>query len=118
MTMLMLLVSASIATTVATLISRHPPAGEVWFLALAFCSALFQARHPRALGLGLIAMIMTYVGLYLRLPLQTLPVQLGSLLIGATSITIVCFGLLPLRPAVVLRWAVRSVRYSTVRVLR
>ena len=64
--------------------------GEVWFLSLVFVGTLLQARHPRAPGLGLIAVIMTYVGLYLRLPSAMLAEQLGSLVVGTACIWIVC----------------------------
>src|ERR1700760_4748117 len=109
-TLLLLLPPAAGAVVASTLLHPYPPAGEVWFLALVFIGALMQARHPRALGLGLIAVIMTYVGLYLRLPLATLPLQLASLIIGAACVWTVCFLLLPLRPVVTLRRAVRSVQ--------
>jgi uncharacterized membrane protein YccC len=117
-TLLLLLPPAAIAIVATGLLHPHPPAGEVWFLALVFLGALLQARHPRALGMGLIAVIMTYVGLYLGLPLDTLPFQLGSLGIAAATIWIACFVLLPLRPVATLQRAVRSVQRRAGRVLR
>ncbi|HEY0181353.1 MAG TPA: FUSC family protein [Rhodopila sp.] len=117
-TLLLLLPPAAVAVTAASLLHAYPPAGDVWFLALVFVGALLQARHPRALPLGLVAVIMTYVGLYLRLPPATLPAQLASLGIGAASIWTVCLLVLPLRPVATLQRAVRSVNRRAGRVLR
>jgi uncharacterized membrane protein YccC len=116
-TLLLLLPPAVVAVTASSLLHPYPPAGEVWFLSLVFAGALLQARHPRALGVGLIAVIMTYVGLYLRLPAATLPAQLASLCIGAACIWTVCFVVLPLRPVATLQRAVRSVQRRAGRVL-
>jgi uncharacterized membrane protein YccC len=117
-TLLSLLPPAAIAVTVSSLLHEYPPSGEIWFLGLVFAGALLQARHPRALGIGLIAVIMTYVGLYLRLPPETLAPQLASLLIGAAIIYTVCFVLLPFRPISTLQRAVRSVQRRAGRILR
>jgi uncharacterized membrane protein YccC len=117
-TLLSLLPPAAIAVTVSSLLHEYPPSGEIWFLGLVFAGALLQARHPRALGIGLIAVIMTYVGLYLRLPPETLAPQLASLLIGAGMIYTVCFVLLPFRPVSTLQRAVRAVQRRAGRILR
>jgi hypothetical protein len=117
-TLLLLLPPAAVAITATAMLHPRPPAGEIWFLSLVFVGALFQARHPRAIGIGLIAVIMSYVGLYLRLPAATLPAQLASLGIAAAAIWTVCFVLLPLRPASTLQRAVRSVQRRAGRVLR
>jgi uncharacterized membrane protein YccC len=117
-TLLMLLPPAAVAVVACALLHPHPPAGEIWFLTLVFLGALMQARHPRALPIGLIAVIMTYVGLYLRLPPATLPAQLASLLIAAAVVWTVCFVLLPLRPVATLQRAVRAVQRRAGGVLR
>jgi Fusaric acid resistance protein-like len=116
-TLLLLLPPAAVAVTASALLHPYPAAGEIWFLSLVFLGALMQARHPRAIGLGLIAVIMTYVGLYLRLPISTLPLQLASLGVGAACVWTVCFVLLPLRPVATLQRAVRSVQRRAGRVL-
>jgi uncharacterized membrane protein YccC len=117
-TLLLLLPPAAVAVTVSSLLHAYAPAGEVWFLSLVFVGALLSVHHPRALGLGLITVIMTYVGLYLRLPPATLPAQLGSLFIGTACIWIVCFVLLPLQPVKTLQRAVRAVQHRAARILR
>ncbi len=116
-TLFLLLPPAAIAVTATSLLHAHAPAGEAWFLALVFFSALLVARHPRALALGLIAVIMTYVGLYLRLPPATLPAQIASLGVGAAVVWTVCFVLLPIRPVATLQRAVRSVQRRAGRIL-
>jgi uncharacterized membrane protein YccC len=116
-TLLVLLPPAAVAVTASALLHPYPPAGEILFLSLVFLGTLVQARHPRAIGLGLVAVIMTYVGLYLRLPSATLPLQLASLGVGAACIWTVCFVLLPLRPVATLQRAVRSVQRRAGRVL-
>jgi hypothetical protein len=117
-TLLLLLPPAAVAVTATSFLHAYPPAGEVWFLSLVFVGSLLSARHPRALGIGLIAVIMSYVGLYLRLPPATLPVQLSSLVISMVCILFACSVLLPLRPVATLRRAVRSVQRRAGRVLR
>jgi uncharacterized membrane protein YccC len=109
MTLLLLLPPAVVAATVASLAAERPPMGEIWFLALVFVCALLQNWHPRAIGIGLVSVVMTYIGLYLRLPPQSLPVQLASLGLGVAAVWLVCFVLFPLRPLATLRRAVRSV---------
>jgi uncharacterized membrane protein YccC len=117
-TMLLLLPPAAASVTCASLLAEHPPLGEIFFLVLLFVSALLQGRHPRAIGIGLIAVVMTYIGLYLHLPPKTLPLQLASLVIGAAAIALVCFVLFPLRPVVTLRRAVRSVQHRASSILQ
>jgi uncharacterized membrane protein YccC len=117
-TLLLLVLPATVAVIASCLLHPYRPAGELWFLSLLFVGALLQARHPRALGLGLIAVLMTYVGLYLRLPPATLPAQLASLCVGAACIWTVCFVMLPLRPVATLQRAVRSVQRRAGSVLR
>jgi uncharacterized membrane protein YccC len=116
-TLLLLLLPAALAVIMSSLLSAHPPAGEIWFLSLVFVGALLRARHPRALGLGLIAVIMTYVGLYLHLPPATLLAQLASLGVAVACIWTVCFVLLPLRPVATLQRAVRSIQRRTGHIL-
>jgi uncharacterized membrane protein YccC len=117
-TLLWLLPPAAFALIAAGLLAGHPPFGEVFFLLLVFVCALLQGWHPRALGIGLVAVVMTYISLYLRLPPANLPVQLASLLLGAGGVAIVCFVLFPLRPVVTLRRAVRSVQLRASHILR
>jgi uncharacterized membrane protein YccC len=118
LTLLLLLPPAAAAVVISSLANSYPPAGEVWLLLLVFVAALLVSRHPRALALGLIAVIMTYIGLYLHLPPSTLPIQIASLGIGAAVVWIVCFVILPVRPVSTLRRTVRSVRRRAGRVLR
>jgi uncharacterized membrane protein YccC len=118
MTLLCLLPPAALTVCVTALVDASPPAGETFLLTLMFLTTLLQSLHPRALGMGLIAVIMAYIGLYLHLPVRTLPAQLASLLVGAAVVWVVSFILMPLRPASVLRRAVRSVQRRAGRVLR
>jgi uncharacterized membrane protein YccC len=119
LTTLLLLLPPSVGAIVAASVANlHPPAGEVWFLALVFIAALLQPRHPRSLGLGLIAVVMTYVGLYLRLAPETLPAQFSSLVVAAVVVGLICIVAMPLRPVITLRRAVRSVRRRTGRILQ
>jgi uncharacterized membrane protein YccC len=117
-TLLLLLPAAAAAVCLTSLVHTRALVGEAFFLALMFIASLLQALHPRALGMGLIAVVMTYIGLYLRLPIQTLPAQLASLLIGCSVVWVVSFVLMPLRPVSTLRRAVRSVQRRAARVLR
>lgn len=107
---LMLLVPMGMATiTMTSLFHARPLLGEAIFLLLIFLTTLLRPWHPKAMPLGMVAVVLTYVGLFLRLSPSTLPYQLGSLLIGALVVWLVCFALLPLRPEKNLRRAVSSV---------
>jgi len=117
-TLLLLLIPASGSAIATSLLYDVAPAGEVFFLLLVFTGVMLQARDPRAIGLGLVAVVTSYVGLYLRLPPRTLPLQCLGLGLGAAATGFVCFVLLPLRPADTLRRAVRSVQRRAARVLK
>jgi uncharacterized membrane protein YccC len=117
-TLLLLLLPATACTVMCALLHDQEPGGEAFFLMLLFVGTLLQARDPRAVGLGLVAVVMTYIGLYLELPVATLPLQCLGLVTGATAAAVSCFVLLPLRPASTLRRAVRSVQRRAARVLR
>jgi uncharacterized membrane protein YccC len=108
-TLLNLLPPAAAVVCATSLIHAVPLLGEAFFLALVFVTSLLQTWHPRAMAMGMVAVVLTYVGLYLRLPPATLPWQLGGLVIGVAIVWLVCFLVLPLRPAATLRRAVGSV---------
>ena len=74
-TLLVLGLTAGAATTAATLLHGQGPAGDSCFLLLVFLGFLLQPRGPRFLGIGLVSVVVTYVGLYLELPPDTLPRQ-------------------------------------------
>jgi uncharacterized membrane protein YccC len=110
--------TAAAAMTATSFIHAEPLWGEALFLGLVFVTTLSATWHPRAMGMGLIAVVLTYVGLYLRLPPSSLPYQLAGLVAGAAVVFAVCFFALPLRPAVILRRAIRSVMRRAAAVLR
>ncbi len=117
-TLLLLLIAAIGAAIASSLLWAIPFAGEAFFLLLLFAGMMLQASDPRAIGLGLVAVVISYVGLYLKLPPQTLPLQCLGLCLGAAATALACFLLLPLRPASTLQLAVRSVQRRAARVLR
>ncbi|ALM82237.1 hypothetical protein ASB57_04035 [Bordetella sp. N] len=117
-TFLTLVPTGAVAMIITSFIHAEPLFGEVLFLALVFVTTLVGTWHPRAVGMGLIAVVLTYVGLYLHLPPATIPYQLGGLATGAAVVFVVCFFILPLRPAVILGRAIRSVMRRAGAVLR
>jgi uncharacterized membrane protein YccC len=117
-TFLALVPTAAAAMIATSFIHAEPLLGEALFLALVFVTTLAGTWHPRAMGIGLIAVVLTYVGLYLRLPPSSIAYQLAGLATGAAVVFAVCFFALPLRPAVILRRAIRSVMRRAAAVLR
>jgi uncharacterized membrane protein YccC len=115
---LLILVLPAMAATVATAVLHGAgPAGDSFFLVLVFLCFLLHPRNPRAIGIGLVAVVITYVGLYLELPPATLPSQLGSIVAALPITAFACFVIVPVNPAATLRLAVRAVRWRAVRAL-
>jgi uncharacterized membrane protein YccC len=114
-----LLVLPAMASTVLTaLLHGYGPAGDSFFLVLVFLCFLLHPLHPRVIGMGLIAVVITYIGLFLELPPATLPAQLGGIVLAWPVTMFACFVLVPVNPARTLRLAVRAVRWRAARALR
>ncbi len=114
-----LLVLPAMASTVLTAVLHgYGPAGDSCFLVLVFVCFLLHPLHPRAIGMGLIAVVITYIGLFLELPPSTLPMQLVGIVLAWPVTAFACFVLVPVNPARTLRLAVRSVRWRAARALR
>jgi uncharacterized membrane protein YccC len=118
LTLLTLLVPSAVATVATTLLHGRGLAGEAFFLLLVFVGYLVQPRAPRMVGVGLVAVITSYVGLLMQLPVALLPFQLLSLVLAAAIASIVCLVALPVTPAATLRRAVRSVQWRAAQVLK
>ena len=117
-TLLGLSVAAAAATVATAVLHGQGRVGDTFFLVLVFLGFLLQARSPRAMGLGLVAVVISYVGLFLELPVATLPTQLLSLALSLVVTAFACFVLVPLRPAATLRRTVRALQGRAALVLR
>ncbi len=117
-TLVALSVPAAIATVATTVLHGQGPLGDLFFLVLVFLCFLLQARSPRGIGLGLVAVVVSYVGLYLELPPATLPVQLLALVLAVPVTAFACFVVVPLRPEATLRRTVRALQGRAAAVLR
>jgi hypothetical protein len=117
-TLLTLMLSAGAATVGTALLHGHGPAGDSCFLVLVFLCFLLHPRSPRMVGVGLVAVVTSYVGLYLGLPPATLPVQLLSLVLATPVIAFACFVAVPLNPAATLRRTVAAAQGRAAQVLR
>ena len=117
-TLLLLLIPSMLATAATAVLHAQPLAGEGFFLVLVFLGYLFQPRAQRMIGIGLVAVITTYIGLFLQLPVALLPFQLLASLLASVVIAIVCLVALPITPAVTLRRAVRTVQWRAAQVLK
>jgi uncharacterized membrane protein YccC len=117
-TLLMLILPAICAAVLTTLLHGHEVAGDSAFLLLVFGCFLLAPRSPRVVGLGLVAVITTYVGLYLELPIATLPVQVASQIVAVPIIALACFVLFPMDPAATLRRSIDAVQARTAQVIR
>jgi uncharacterized membrane protein YccC len=117
-TLAILVLPAAAMAIVTALLHGATWAGDLFFLALVFACYLLQSRHPRNLGLGLVAVVATYVDLFLQLPPATLPAQLAGLVVGAMLTAVACFVLVPMTSAATLRRTVRAVQWRSARVLQ
>ncbi len=109
-TMLVLVVPAIAASALTSLLHGQGRLGDTYFLVLVFLAFLLQARGPRAIAIGLVAVIVSYIGLYLELPPSTLPIQVLGILLAVPVGAFANFVLLPLRPAVTLKRTVQAVQ--------
>jgi len=116
-TLLMLALPAAAATIGTALLHGQGPAGDSVFLLLVFACFLFQPRSPRFIGIGLVAVVQTYVGLFLELPPATLGLQLLSIAAALPVIAFACFVVVPMRPGATLRRTVAAVQGRAARVL-
>ncbi len=117
-TLLWLTLPAAAAEVATTLLHGRGVLGDSFFLVLVFLCFLLQARNPLGIALGLVAVVVSYVGLYLELPPATLPLQMLSVLLAVPVTWVACFVVLPLRPATTLRRTVQAVQGRAARVLR
>lgn len=117
-TLVALAMPAALSALATTVLHGHGPLGDCFFLVLVFVCFLFQARSPQAIGQGLIAVVISYVGLYLELPTATLPIQMLSIVLAIPVTGLACFVVFPLRPAVTLRRMVQAVQSRAAQVLR
>lgn len=117
-TLLMLVIPAIVATIGTTVLHGHGPAGDSVFLLLVFLCFLLGPLSPRAIGVGLVAVIITYVGLYLELPPATLPLQIASLLLAVPVIALACFVVIPMDAAATLRRSLGAVQARAAQIIR
>jgi uncharacterized membrane protein YccC len=117
LTLATLSLPAAAATVATALLHGYGPAGDSWFLVLVFLCFLCHPRNARLIGVGLIAVVTTYIGLYLELPPSTLPVQLLSIVLALPVTAFACFVVVPMRPAATLRRTVAAVQGRAAQVL-
>ena len=117
-TLVLLALPAAAAEVATTLLHGSGMMGDSFFLVLVFLCFLLQARSPQGVGIGLVAVVVSYVGLYLELPPSTLPLQMLSVVLAVPVTWFACFVLLPLRPAATLRRTVQAVQGRASLVLR
>lgn len=116
-TLLVLPLPVAAAALITTLLQGHGAVADSWFLLLVFGCFLLHPRNPRMIGVGLVAVVGTYVDLYLELPPATLPWQFLSLAMAVPIIAFACFVALPMRPAATLRRMVAAVQGRAAQVL-
>ena len=116
-TLVLLCAPAFAAAAATTLLRGEALVGDALFLVLVFACFLLQGRGPRAIGIGLMAVICCYVGLFLDLPLATLPAQLVSIALAMPVTWLACFVLLPMRPGAQLRRTIQAVQGRAAAVL-
>jgi uncharacterized membrane protein YccC len=116
-TLFLLPLPAAGAVIAAALLHGHGPAGDSCFLILVFVCFLLHPLSPRMIGVGLTAVVMTYVSLFLELPPATLPLQLLSIAAAVPITAFACFVAFPMRPAATLRRTVEAVQARAAHVL-
>lgn len=117
-TLLALSLPAVGATLLTTVLHGHGPAGDSMFLVLVFACFLFAPRSPVGVALGLVAIVTTYVGLYLELPPSTLPIQVASQILVLPIVALACFVIVPMNPAATLRRTVSVVQARAAKVIQ
>ncbi len=117
-TLLVLALPAMAATVMAVLLHGQGPVGDSCFLLVVFLGFLLQPRGPRFLGIGLVAVVMTYVGLYLELPRETLLRQVLAIAAALPVIAFACFVAVPVNPVTTQRRMVAAVQARAARVLQ
>jgi hypothetical protein len=116
-TLVVLALPAMGATVATSLLHGYGVIGDSWFLVLVFVCFVVHPLHPRLIGAGLVAVVITYIGLYLELPPATLPLQLAAIALAVPIIAFACFVVLPMNPAATLRRAVAAVQGRAAQVL-
>jgi hypothetical protein len=109
-TLAILVVPAIVASALTSLLHGQGRVGDTYFLVLVFLAFLLQGRGPRAIAIGLVAVVVSYIGLYLELPPSTLPIQILSILLAVPITAFASFVLMPLRPATTLKRTVQAVQ--------
>ncbi len=117
-TLLMLALPTVASAVLTTLLHGYGIAGDSFFLVLVFLCFLVGPTSPLATGMGLVAVVMTYVGLYLELPPATLPVQIGAVVAAVPILELACFVLVPMDAAATLRRSVATVKARAAQVIR
>jgi len=116
-TLFVLTLPAAGATVTTTVLHGYGPVGDSTFLAMVFVFYLLHPRSPRMVGIGLVAVVITYVGLYLELPPSTLPIQLLSIVAAVPVIAFASFVVVPLNAPATLRRMVQAVQLRAAHVL-
>ncbi len=117
-TLLVLSLPAVAATAATALLHGQGPIGDSCFLLLVFLGFLLQPRGPRFMGVGLVSVVVTYVGLYLELPPETLPRQMLAIAAALPVIAFACFVAVPVNPVATQRRMVAAVQARAARVLQ
>lgn len=86
------------STVVTALLAQLPPAGDAGFVLLLFGAILVQTRGPRAVASGLVAVVVSYLTLFLHADLAHVPTALVALPIAWTVVSGIGLLLLPERP--------------------
>ena len=101
--------TAAAAYVIAAALAHSGLFGDLGFLFVFFVGILCQACGPRALGCALASIVTYYLGLYLSPTLAEVGESLVLSLPAVFIIIVVGRVLLPVRPAVVLQRAIKSV---------
>jgi uncharacterized membrane protein YgaE (UPF0421/DUF939 family) len=117
-TLLLLSLPSAAAVVATALLHSSGPAGDASFLILVFVCFLLHPLGPRMIAMGLAAVVMAYVGLFLELPPATLPLQLAGIGLAVPVTAFACFVVLPMRPERTLRRIVESVQLRAAHVLQ
>ncbi|WP_298957460.1 FUSC family protein [uncultured Methylobacterium sp.] len=101
--------AAAAAIVAASCLRPWPHLGQAGFLAVLFAAVAFQSWGPRAVALGLTAVVHAYLVLFLHVDLAHVPPLLLSLPVALAVVTAIGFWLIPERPLPAARRTVRAV---------
>ncbi|GJD53756.1 hypothetical protein OPKNFCMD_6534 [Methylobacterium crusticola] len=116
-TILAMAAAAAATTVLGALLAAQPLLGQAAFLAILFGAIALQSWGPRAVAVGLTAVVNTYLVLFLRAEPGHLLAILPAVPVAVAIVAVVSFVVVPERPLAAARRVVRAVERQGARLV-